>query len=81
MSEAKRFDGRSRESQYTDEIMAQAAQVAREIIREAESPIRIFQFGQAAGDLYVSRDPNLIIGSESFEVDGETFYIGIFLAP
>lgn len=81
MSEVKRFDGSKKESQYTAEIIEQAAQVAREIIREAESPIRVFQFGQAAGELYVSRDPSLIVGSESFVVDGETFYIGVFLVP
>lgn len=66
-------------SQYTPEILARAVEVAREILAEAETPVRSFTYGQQSGELYVSRDPALVVGTEVVVVDGETFYIGVFL--
>lgn len=80
MSEYRKGEpGKKLESRYTPEILARASEVAREIIADPETPVRSFVYGQQAGELYVSIDPDLVVGTEVVTVDGQTFYIGIFL--
>lgn len=71
--------GQNRESRYTAEILEQAMAIARQIMAEPETPVRSFVYGQQGGELYVSSDAELVVGTETVTVDGQTFYIGIFL--
>ena len=80
MSESKKYsESFKRESQYTPEIIERASQVAREIMANPEPPIRSFQFGEKQGELYVSSDPKVVVGTETITVDGQIFYLGLFL--
>ena len=70
-SEGGRGDGN-----YAPEVLAAAEIAARELISGGELKIKKFPVGNKAGELCVSSDPKLVVGSKIISVDGRDFYIG-----
>lgn len=66
---------------YNSEILTIAkAQVASlEIL--APDAVVSFQYGQEHGMMYLSKQPDQLIGAQAFVVDGKTYFIGIDTKP
>ncbi|KKQ27877.1 MAG: hypothetical protein US42_C0004G0016 [Candidatus Magasanikbacteria bacterium GW2011_GWC2_37_14] len=73
-------EGPSVSGEYSPEILQAAEALAHEMLLKGETGVRKFPFGQRAGDLFLTTDPNLVIGSKTIEVEDQTFYIGLSLA-
>jgi len=73
-------EGPSVSGEYSPEILHAAEVLAREMLSKGETGVRKFPFGQRAGDLFLTTNPNLVIGSKTIEVEGQKFYIGLSLA-
>ncbi len=63
-------------SEYTPEIIDLARQAAAELLKSGEEAKEV-EFGHESGSIIVSRDPEKVVWTESVDVDGETFYIGL----
>lgn len=60
---------------FNEGIVAQAATRVREAIKVGETLERLsLEVGEA--HLIISSDPNSVVGSVEFEVEGNTFYLG-----
>lgn len=67
------------ETTYALEVLALARAAVAELNASGEKVVQ-FKFGKREGTLWLSADRRLVIGSEQVDVDGKTYYIGIFKA-
>ena len=63
-------------SEYTPEIIDLARQAAAELLKSGEEDKEV-EFGHESGSIVVSKDPDKVVWTESVDVDGVTFYIGL----
>jgi hypothetical protein len=56
-----------------------AEKAAQELVESGEKLKRVV-YGREGASFFVSSDPAEIIGTETLEVDGNSYYIGIFRA-
>ncbi|OGH81267.1 MAG: hypothetical protein A3I29_02595 [Candidatus Magasanikbacteria bacterium RIFCSPLOWO2_02_FULL_44_11] len=67
-------------STYAPEVLELAKQAAKELLGNPNDKIISIKFGHRSGELWLSSDPTLVVGSEELTVDGKRFYIGLFKA-
>lgn len=67
------------EAGFNEDFLQTARRVAQEMTSLNEI-IRKIPFGNQQGDIWLSSDPTLVVGTEKFVLDGKEFYIGVFKA-
>jgi len=60
--------------------LLEAAIAASRKLVERKEIIDKFQFGRSTGFFWIASEPNLLKGPVDIEVDGKTFYLGMFRA-
>jgi hypothetical protein len=57
-------------------VLGQAEKIAQEMRRDNDT-IREVPIGEQSEAFWITRDPNLVVGSQILNVDGERFYLGL----
>lgn len=64
------------ESRFSAKLLAQAREAARNMRMKGEDMVPL-TLGEQSRAYWISTDAEQLIGSQKFEVDGTTFYLGM----